>query len=205
MRLQPASITVVPMHCHAASHAAGPSGSGPSRDPQLQTCTLLTLSRSSIKFDRDLDLRPGQGPRWWRSLGSRRSRTLTTETEGETKRRTSALAVRADLFGSCEAPRPLGQRELHTRQLPDAIWTICRLRIGIEERRRRIARRGELLALDDEYIHRTTAAGVADESTLNSQTFPDLVLDGDRLDGHEVVELVPARTGWPLSRANTST
>jgi hypothetical protein len=95
--------------------------------------------------------------------------------------------------------------ELHTRQLPDAIWTICRLRIGVEERRRRIARRGELLALDDEYIHRTTAAGVADESTLNRQTFPDLVLDSDGLGQHEVVDLVLARTGWPLSRANTST
>jgi hypothetical protein len=102
--------------------------------------------------------------------------------------------------------RPLGAevsadkfREWYVQSdtLPDAQWTICRLRISAGERRRRTAARGALLGYDDENIDWTVNAGIEDEAHLQSQTFPDYVLDTDGLDQREVVDLVLAKTGWP--------
>lgn len=86
--------------------------------------------------------------------------------------------------------------DLHTRLVPDAAWTVCRLRIGAGERRVRTARRAALLGLDQEYVDFTVAAGVEDEAYLETQSFPDVVLDTDGLDQRAVVDLVLEATGW---------
>lgn len=87
--------------------------------------------------------------------------------------------------------------ELHTRLVPGAVWTVCRLRIGADERRNRTSRRGALLGLTPEDLDHAVAAGVEDEAYLETQTFADVVLDTDGLDQHAVVDLVLSTTGWP--------
>lgn len=89
------------------------------------------------------------------------------------------------------------EAELHIAQIPDARWTICRLRLGPAERRRRIAHRAQLLGQNEEHALHLAQAAVADELVLDAQTFPDVVLDIDGLDQRAVADLVLTRTGWP--------
>jgi hypothetical protein len=97
------------------------------------------------------------------------------------------------------------EAELHTSQIPDGRWTICRLRIRAEERHRRLARRAQLFGQDEQYAAEQARAGAADELVLDAQTFPDEVLDVDGLDQRGVVDLVLTRTGWPSGRTVRST
>ena len=86
---------------------------------------------------------------------------------------------------------------LHTARIPDARWTICRLRISAAERDRRVRQRARLLGQDEAHLAYLTEAGVADELVLDTQTFPDVVLDIDDLDHQAVADLILTRTGWP--------
>jgi hypothetical protein len=90
--------------------------------------------------------------------------------------------------------------ELHVSRIPEGRWTICRLRIGAEERHRRLARRAQLLGQDEQYAIDQTRASAADELVLDAQTFPDEVVDIDGLDQYAVVDLVLTRTRWPSGR-----
>jgi hypothetical protein len=81
--------------------------------------------------------------------------------------------------------------------LPDADWTVVRLRIDADERRRRIIRRGSLLNHTDEHMSRWVEAGLADEADLDTRTWPDHVLDTNGLTSAEVVDLVLTTSGWP--------
>lgn len=92
------------------------------------------------------------------------------------------------------------EAELYVEQIPDGRWTICRLRIGAEERHRRIAHRARLFGQDEQHAADLTREAAADESVLDAQTFPDEVLDTDGLDQQAVVDLVLTRTGWPSGR-----
>ncbi|MBB6626048.1 hypothetical protein H5V45_01825 [Nocardioides sp. KIGAM211] len=87
--------------------------------------------------------------------------------------------------------------DLHTSQLPDADWTVVRLRIGTEERRRRVLSRGILLGYTEAEMEPTIAAGDADERVVESRDLTPLVIDTDGLDRTQVADLVLARTGWP--------
>ena len=87
--------------------------------------------------------------------------------------------------------------ELVTASIPDLDWTIVRLRIGTEERRRRVLRRGLLLGYDEGDVEPALRAGDADEARLAGQQLPGTVLDIDGLTPDEVVDLVLRETGWP--------
>ena len=87
--------------------------------------------------------------------------------------------------------------ELHTRQVPDADWTVVRLRIGTEERRRRVLTRGLLLGYSEAEMEPTVAAGDADERTVESRNLTDLVVESDGLDRQQVTDLVLTRASWP--------
>ena len=89
----------------------------------------------------------------------------------------------------------------HTRQIPDADWTVVRLRIGTEERRRRVLTRGLLLGYAQDEMEPTVAAGDADEARVEGAGLPGLVIDTDGLTSREVVDAVLARTGWPAGLA----
>jgi hypothetical protein len=97
------------------------------------------------------------------------------------------------------------EAEPYVRQVPDGRWTICRLRIGAEERSRRVARRARSFGQDEQHAAEMARASAADELVLDTQTFPDVVLDIDGLDQHAVVDLVLTRTGWPSGCALRTT
>jgi len=76
----------------------------------------------------------------------------------------------------------------HARMLPGAALTVCRLRVGDDELRARIARRGALLHL--------TEASVRNAAELDRTAFADLVIDTAGLSVPQVVALV-RDAGWP--------
>lgn len=85
-----------------------------------------------------------------------------------------------------------------TRAIPEADWTVVRLRIGTEERRRRVLHRGLLLGYAEADVQASVEAGDADERNLVRQDdLPGIILDTDGLDGEQVVDLVLGATGWP--------
>jgi hypothetical protein len=86
---------------------------------------------------------------------------------------------------------------IYTGQLPDAGWTIVRLRIGTEERRNRTVRRGRLIGQDAQTIESWIRVGIEEEANLEKQAFAKYVIDTDGLDQQQVVDLVLKRTGWP--------
>jgi hypothetical protein len=96
--------------------------------------------------------------------------------------------------GGLDSP---GLIDLHTSQLPEADWTIVRLRIGSEERRRRVLRRGLLLGYSEIEMEPTVAAGDADEAHVASVPLPGTVIDTDGLTSQQVVDRILDSTGWP--------
>jgi adenylylsulfate kinase-like enzyme len=76
----------------------------------------------------------------------------------------------------------------HADLLPDAALTVCRLRVGHDELRSRIARRGSLLHLTEEAVRNATA--------LDRTDFADLVVDTAGLAVPRVAAGV-RETGWP--------
>lgn len=87
--------------------------------------------------------------------------------------------------------------DLHTRQLPDASWTVVRLRISSEERRRRVLSRGLSLGSTAEDIEPWIQESDEDERNLDGRHLPGLVLQTDGLTPPEAAELVLTRTTWP--------
>ncbi|WP_426241359.1 hypothetical protein [Nocardioides sp. LHG3406-4] len=88
---------------------------------------------------------------------------------------------------------------LVTSQIPDADWTVVRLRIGSEERRRRVLRRGMLLGYSAHEMEPTVAAGDADEARVTRQPLPGVVIDTDGLTSQQVADRVLDTTGWSAS------
>lgn len=84
-----------------------------------------------------------------------------------------------------------------TSQIPEAEWTIVRLRIGTDERRRRVLRRGLLLGYGEDEMEPTVLAGDADEARVATEPLPGIVVDTDGLTSQEVVDRVLQATGWP--------
>jgi adenylylsulfate kinase-like enzyme len=76
----------------------------------------------------------------------------------------------------------------HADLLPGTALTVCRLRVGHDELRGRIARRGSLLHLTEE--------NVRNAAELDHTGFADLVVDTEGLTVAEVAALV-RDTGWP--------
>ena len=87
--------------------------------------------------------------------------------------------------------------DLVTSQVPEARWTVVQLRIGTDERRRRVLRRGLLLGYSEEELEPTVAAGDADEARVAAQSLPGIVVHTDGLASPEVVDRVLQATGWP--------
>ncbi|MFZ2511877.1 MAG: hypothetical protein WAW85_12425 [Gordonia sp. (in: high G+C Gram-positive bacteria)] len=96
--------------------------------------------------------------------------------------------------GAIDSPEVI---EEHKRQLPDADWTVVRLRIGTEERRRRVLKRGLLLGYSEEEMEPTVEAGDADERNVESLRLPGQVIDTDGLTSQQVTDLVLTRAQWP--------
>lgn len=91
--------------------------------------------------------------------------------------------------------------ELHKRQIPHAQWTVVRLRISADERRRRTEARGRLLGQDAETIEWFVEGGIEDEATLEAEcSFADFTIDTDGLTQQQVVDRVLHLTGWPARR-----
>ena len=87
--------------------------------------------------------------------------------------------------------------DLATSQIPEADWTVVRLRIGTEERRRRVLRRGLLLGYSEDEMERTVAAGDADEARVANEPLPAIVIDTDGLTSQQVVDRVLDTADWP--------
>jgi hypothetical protein len=87
--------------------------------------------------------------------------------------------------------------EFATGHIPDAAWTVVRLRIGTDERRRRILRRGLLLGYSEQEMEPTVALGDADEARVASEPLPGVVIDTDGLSSQQVVDRVLSVTNWP--------
>lgn len=86
--------------------------------------------------------------------------------------------------------------ESATGQIPEAEWTVVRLRIGTAERRRRVLRRGLLLGYSEDEMEPTVSAGDADEIRVATEPLPGIVVDTDGLTSQEVVDRVLQATGW---------
>ena len=91
--------------------------------------------------------------------------------------------------------------DLHRAQLPDAEWTVVRLRIGTEERRRRVLKRGLLLGYSEAEMEPTIEAGDDDERNVESRHLPGLMVQTDGLTSAEVADLVLNRATWPSADA----
>jgi hypothetical protein len=85
---------------------------------------------------------------------------------------------------------------LTTSHIPDADWTVVRLRIGTDERRRRVLRRGLLLGYTEDEMEPTVVAGDADEARVASEPLPAIVIDTDGMTSQQVVDRVLDATGW---------
>jgi hypothetical protein len=96
--------------------------------------------------------------------------------------------------GGIDSPEVIEQ---HMRQLPDADWTVVRLRIGTEERRRRVLTRGLLLGYSEAEMEPTVAAGDADERKVENLDLPGLVIQTDGLASQQVTDLVLTCAEWP--------
>jgi hypothetical protein len=96
--------------------------------------------------------------------------------------------------GAVDTPELIEQ---HRRQIPDADWTVVRLRIGAEERRRRVMARGLLLGYSEAEMEPTVEAADADERNVESRNLPGLVVQTDGLDRQLVADLVLTRASWP--------
>jgi len=96
--------------------------------------------------------------------------------------------------GGIDSPEVIQQ---HMDQLPDANWTVVRLRIGTEERRRRVLARGLLLGYTEAEMEPTVEAGDADERNVESLDLPGLVINTDGLNPRQVTDLVLTQGSWP--------
>jgi hypothetical protein len=76
----------------------------------------------------------------------------------------------------------------HADRLPGAELTVCRLRVGHDELRERVARRGSMVELAGESVRNATE--------LDGTAFADLVVDTSGLTPAEVVARV-RDSGWP--------
>jgi hypothetical protein len=74
---------------------------------------------------------------------------------------------------------------------------VVRLRIGTDERRRRVLTRGRLLGYTQAEMEPTIAAGDADEGTMEGLDLPGLVIETDGLNSQQVTDLVLIRASWP--------
>ena len=86
---------------------------------------------------------------------------------------------------------------LYTGCLPNADWTIVRLRIGADERRDRTVRRGRLLGQAARTVEQWIQTGIDEEAGLDSHASAEYVIDTDDLDQQQVVDVVLKQTGWP--------
>ena len=84
-------------------------------------------------------------------------------------------------------PHPCGGRD----------WTVVRLQISAEERRRRVLSRGLLLGNVEQDIEPWIEESDEDERNLDDQSLPAIVLQADGLTREGVADLVLRRTGWP--------
>lgn len=99
--------------------------------------------------------------------------------------------------GAVDTPELIDQ---HTRQVPDAEWTVVRLRISAEERRRRVLSRGLRLGSTEEDIEPWIEESDEDERNLDSRQLPGLVVQTDGLTPVEVADLVLNRATWPTAQ-----
>jgi hypothetical protein len=91
--------------------------------------------------------------------------------------------------------------ELHKRRIPDAQWTVVRLRISADERRRRTEARGRLLGQDAQTIEWFIEGGIEDEAALEaSAALADFTIDTDGLNQQQVVDEILRLTAWPTRR-----
>ena len=98
-----------------------------------------------------------------------------------------------------------GEAALYTGCLPNADWTIVRLRIGADERRDRTIRRGRLLGQDARTLEQWIQTGIDEEASLDTHGFAEYVIDTDGFDQQQVVDVVLKQTGWPTPTPQSRT
>ncbi len=88
------------------------------------------------------------------------------------------------------------EADLYRVQIPEADWIVCRLRVGDEERRKRIVHRAEALGSREAETAFWIAVGQEEDAALDAESFVDLVLDIEGRDREEVVDLILESTRW---------
>lgn len=101
----------------------------------------------------------------------------------------------AVVVSGCVSTR--AEAELHTSLVPDAAWTLVRLRVDADERRRRLAARETGRQRDAAWVERMVASALRDEADLDADRFYDHDLEITGLDRPTVARRALDLTGWP--------
>jgi hypothetical protein len=89
------------------------------------------------------------------------------------------------------------QCALYRAQVPDADWTVLRLRLGDDtQRRRRALEHGLGFGMTDAQIEFWIRAGSEEEHHLDSESFYDGVVDTGDVDREGAVDRIVDATGW---------
>jgi hypothetical protein len=118
--------------------------------------------------------------------------------------KTALLAAAWPVFGSRGVERLVlsggvettALAELYRSRLPDADWTIVRLRTTDATRRSRVLHRGERLGSSTEENEFWIKTGREEEAALDADPLAEVVIDTDDLDREQVAALVLAAVGW---------
>jgi hypothetical protein len=94
------------------------------------------------------------------------------------------------------------QADLYRTQIPDAGWTLCRLRAADEERIRRIRARAAALGMSATDSDFWLTAGADEDRRLDGESFMDCTVDTTGRDRDEVVGVVLDAVGWTVDDHN---
>ncbi|HEY2273795.1 MAG TPA: hypothetical protein VGH30_13550 [Jatrophihabitantaceae bacterium] len=111
-------------------------------------------------------------------------------------RDTRRLVLAGDVLDQAEA-------DLYRAQIPDARWSICRLRATDDERSRRILARAAALGMSAAQSDFWLTAGADEDRRLDGESFMDCTVDTTARDRDEVVPLVLDAIGWTVDDQNS--
>ena len=104
-------------------------------------------------------------------------------------RSTERLVLAGGVLTAAEA-------QLYRAQIPDADWTVCRLRAGDDERRVRTVNRTASLGTPAAETEFWLRVGRDEEAVLDAADFVDVTFDTDGRDRQQVVDLIAQAIGW---------
>ena len=86
--------------------------------------------------------------------------------------------------------------DLYRAQVPDAEWTVCRLRVTAQVRDSRIDRRSQMLGSSAAESAFWAEVGQTEDAALDTASVADHVVDTDGRDREGVVDLILEATRW---------